>query len=433
MPYKTSGRLPAERASRLGHLEVLKSELVNKLIDSFHNSDDFSAKTFNLDWQNIQTDEKPLSIIFSVDGSLQIVESKKPPYKKLAFVKTALLRMDNYKLSKIDKDTPHPFVLRDILADSAVYHSTVFPLKHVSVKGIKTYDAIRQIIFESVKDPLLNDQIMETLKWLVYEKWNDRPKKQLELFECPHCHKTLATLAYDLETGNCVNCKNEIYITDMLGFHQEMAEEAAPDSVASNYMMIHEFLMLLSGIRYYWEKDKSVLADALFIKDGPLSIRAQYSKLVEPMRSFLEYSRKKGIDIHIISQEKTGYFCDHLELIGPSAPEGAIFIPDGKYIKEEVQSRPNEGMPYGKDTNYGAKVFVKINNYHKMVINIPFGKYKESPKKEDLIGIEKIFSTLPVVLSNKFEGALLPIELAHGIASLSTYPSAQILEIFSNI
>ena len=341
--------------------------------------------------------------------------------------------MDNYKLSKIDKDTPHPFVLRDILADSAVYHSTVFPLKHVSVEGIKTYDAIRQIIFESIKDPLLNDQIMETLKWLVYEKWNDKPKKQLELFECPHCHKTLATLPYDMETGKCDNCDGDLFITDMLGFHQEMAEEAAPDSIASNYMMIHEFLMLLSGIRYYWEKDKSILGDALFIKDGSLSIRAQYSKLVEPMRSFLEYSHKRGIDIHIISQEKTGYFCDHLELIGPSAPEGSMFIPDGKYIKEEVQSRPNEGMPYGRDTNYGAKVFVKMNNYHKMVLNIPFGRYKEAPKITDLIGIDKIFSTLPIVLSNKFEGALLPIELAHGIASLSTYPSAQILKIFSNI
>ncbi|GAI11437.1 unnamed protein product, partial [marine sediment metagenome] len=30
MPYKAGERLPAERASRLGHLDVLKSELVKK-------------------------------------------------------------------------------------------------------------------------------------------------------------------------------------------------------------------------------------------------------------------------------------------------------------------------------------------------------------------------------------------------------------------
>lgn len=49
----------------------------------------------------------------------------------------------------------------------------------------------------------------------------------------------------------------------------------------------------------------------------------------------------------------------------------------------------------------------------------------------NLIGAERIFATLPTVLSSRFEGALLPIELAHGVASLSTYPSAQILKIFA--
>jgi len=39
---------------------------------------------------------------------------------------------------------------------------------------------------------------------------------------------------------------------------------------------------------------------------------------------------------------------------------------------------------------------------------------------------------LPKILSNRYEGALLPIELANGIASLSTYPSAKVLELFSS-
>jgi hypothetical protein len=36
-----------------------------------------------------------------------------------------------------------------------------------------------------------------------------------------------------------------------------------------------------------------------------------------------------------------------------------------------------------------------------------------------------------MILSNRFEGALLPIELANNIASLSTYPSAKTLELFA--
>ena len=68
-----------------------------------------------------------------------------------------------------------------------------------------------------------------------------------------------------------------------------------------------------------------------------------------------------------------------------------------------------------------------------MVLNIPTGEFIENPTLPNLIGAGNIFATLPTILSNRFEGALLPIELANGIASLSTYPSAQILKIFAEV
>jgi hypothetical protein len=36
-----------------------------------------------------------------------------------------------------------------------------------------------------------------------------------------------------------------------------------------------------------------------------------------------------------------------------------------------------------------------------------------------------------MLLSNRYEGALMPIEMANGVASLSTYPSAKILKMFA--
>ena len=35
MPYQGGKRLAGERASKLGHLDVIQSELVNELIDQF--------------------------------------------------------------------------------------------------------------------------------------------------------------------------------------------------------------------------------------------------------------------------------------------------------------------------------------------------------------------------------------------------------------
>ena len=69
-----------------------------------------------------------------------------------------------------------------------------------------------------------------------------------------------------------------------------------------------------------------------------------------------------------------------------------------------------------------------------MVINIPTGErgeFVENPALSNLIAIEGIIATLPKILSNRYEGALLPIELANGVAALSTYPSAKVLELFS--
>ena len=431
MPYQAGNRLPGERASRIGHLEVLKSPLVRQLVENFQRPE-IPIECKNLNWQPIDTDEESLKYIFGVDGSTQTIKPDKSPYSTIAFVKTALLKIDEYELEKVDKESPHPYVIRDILQDSAIYHATVFPLRNIGIPGLSNYHAIRQIIYESINDnsPEMEGQIMETLKWLAYKKWTSE-RNSLTSFECPHCHNKNATLPYDAQEGNCPYCGMKIYITDWLGFHLEMGEESAQDIIATTYMNIHETFLLFTAIRTYWERRSKILSECLFVKDGPLSIRAQYSKLVQPIRQFLAYARDQGIPIHILGQEKSGKFFDHFQFIGNEAPERSLFIPSDAYIKTQIQQRPLEGAEYGIDTNYGAKVFVKWNNYHKMVLNIPFGEFVANPKLEDLIGHKRIFATIPKILSNRYEGALLPIELAHGIASLSTYPSAKILKLFA--
>jgi hypothetical protein len=434
MPYPAGNRLPGERASKLGHLEVLKSELVNRLCESFENPES-TSEPFNVAWEAIPLTGTPLKIVFGVDGSMQPIRSETQPYKELAFVKTAILKVDSAALAKVDRENPHPFALRDIMADSASHHATVFPLKNVGVSGISTYHAIRQIIFDSINDPSLEGEPLETLKWIAYEKWNTQPKP-LEKFGCPHCEKTVATLPYDAEEGSCPGCGNHLLLTDMLGFHLEMAEDSAPSTLAMSYMGVHETLLLFTAIRYFWQERQESLARCLFVKDGPLYLRAQYSKLVNPIREFLVHAKDSGYPVHLIGQEKTGKFHDHLQMIGRDAPTGCLFIPDGHYISREINHSPDSKTPYGKDTNYGVKVFVKLNDYHQMVLNIPTAKnvknpYSESPKLEDLIGIEKIFATLPELLSYRHEGGLLPVELANGVASLSTYPSARILNMFA--
>lgn len=434
MPYQGGNRLPGEQASKLGHLDVIKSELVNEIINQFENIKPSEAESEST-WEEINPDAEPLDLIFAVDGSLQTVRSDFPPYKELSFIKTALLWLDQHALAKLDPDTPHPIEMRDIMTESAMYHATVLPLKGVRIPGQSNYNTVRKIIFDSFQDASLGAEPYKTLKWLAYEKWTDKKPKSPN-FDCPLCEQKEQSFAYDHDESECTNCKEHLYLTDMIGFHMEMSEEVARESLSRSYMLIHEMLLLFTGIRIFWEKEKfDVLGKSVFIKDGPLSLNSQYSKLAIPIRRFFEYAKNNNKKIYVVGQEKTGTFVEHLDIISRHAPGNSVFLPSNEYIRKEVQHAPERSEPYGSRTNYGNKLFVKLDEYHHLVISVPTGEYLKEGSKvlDDLIGVERILATLPKIISHRHECALVPVELANGVASLSNYPSAAILKRFANM
>lgn len=441
MPYSAGSRLPAESASKLGHLAVINNEWVQALVKDFEELQEGTVDSSNTVWQAFNIEGvTPLRNIWAVDGSFVAVRADTKPPKEVAFVKTALMLVDKFKIDQIDKENPHPLILQDIMRDSALFHATVFPLKNVRSSLGSNYDAIRHIVNESMKIDE-DGAFYETLKWIAYRKWEENTNNNSPSFECPHCHfKQENGLIYDADEGVCAHCKNQIFLTDMIGFHLDMDEESAPDSVASAYMLIMEHLMLFTAVRLLWNHyDKSIFSDTLFIKDGPMTLRSQYSKLVPNIRMFIEHSKRQERPIHIVSQEKSGAFFDHLSSIARFAPphdrgQNIHFAPlSHEYVRREVHRSPDLANPYGKRTNWGEKVYVKLDPVNCMVLNIPTGEYVDDvnfPGASDLVGFQRILSTLPALVSNKFEGALFPIELANGIASMSSYPSARILQRF---
>lgn len=442
MPYQSSTGLPGENASKLGHLTVTQSNWVKSLISDFENVDQSNFDPSKTIWQEFSVKSvTPLNSVWATDGSFVSIKTGGIPQKEVAFVKTALLTVDKARIDAVDKENPHPLILQDIMKDSAIFHATVFPLKNVRTSLGSNYDAIRNIVNDSMKIDQ-GGAFYETLKWISFRKWKNSPSTS-PAFNCPHCdHKIENGLAYDADEGICqnANCGETIFLTDMIGFHLDMDENSAPDSVASSYMLIMEHLMLMTAIRILWNhSDRNLLSNTLFIKDGPLTLRSQYSKLVPPIREFLQHAKANNRPIHIIGQEKSGAFFDHLESIAKfpkphSHGENLSYaVLSHDYVRQEVYRSPDLTNPYGSRTNWGEKVYIKLDPSTHLVLSIPTGEYDPAgnfPSSTDLIGLEKILATLPSLISRKFAGALFPIELANGIASMSSYPSAKILERF---
>ncbi|MGZ2455647.1 hypothetical protein [Rhizobium anhuiense] len=438
MPYAKGGRLPAETASKLGHLTVVQSDWVRSLISEFEDPTMVGSGKVPDPWNAATSTSKPLSRVWAVDGSFVSVKAEAGAGREVAFVKTALLTVDRVRLGAIDKDNPHPLLLQDIMADSAIFHATVFPLKNVRTSLGSNYDAVRHIVRDSMKIDE-NGAFYQTLKWLAYSSWSSAPTRSPS-FNCPHCNEIVDGLATGVDEAPCRNCGGEVFLSDMLGFHLDMDEESAPESVASSYMLVMEHLMIFTAIRAFWEHtDKNLVSETLFIKDGPLTLRSQYSKLIPAIRSFLQHAKTAGRPIHVIGQEKSGAFRDHLESIAKTVepterghpPSYAVLTHD--YIRQEVYRSPDLKNPYGSRTNWGEKVYLKLDPGTALVINVPTGDYDPDgafPTAGDLIGLERILATLPDLVSHKFEGALFPIELANGVASMSSYPSSKVLQRF---
>lgn len=441
MAYNQGTRLGAETASKLGHLSVIQSEWVRSLIESFEDRKSIDAASTTTTWQRFNLSEAiPLRNIWAVDGSFVTVSTDTKPVKEVAFVKTALLSVDKTKLDSIDKEHPHPLLLQDILRESAVFHSTVFPLRNIQTSLGSNYDAVRNIVNESIK--IDEDGVFyETLKWITYQKWEEGSKMSSPEFDCPHCYlRVEGGFEYNSDEGKCGSCGNRIFLTDMIGFHLDMDEDSAPDSVASAYMLLMEHLMLFTAIRLLWgHSDKSLVSETIFIKDGPLTLRSQYSKLVPNIRVFFEFAKAQNRIIHVIGQEKSGAFFDHLSsIVLFTEPfergDDLAYAPlSHGYVRKEVYRSPELSNPYGSRTNWGEKLYVKLDSGTYMVLNVPTGLYKDDsnfPSANDMIGLRRILATIPGLVSHKYEGALFPIELANGISSMSSYPSAKILQRF---
>ena len=190
-----------------------------------------------------------------------------------------------------------------------------------------------------------------------------------------------------------------------------------------------ETLILFDFLRRY-RNNPSELEKTLFLKDGPLLLRAQLARLVEPIRDFLCFLRDRSVQVNIVGIEKNGGMVELVDEFKNSLPKiGDYFIPSVKFLVEDI-SGTQLANNYRNRVSYGAKVAIRLGKRHVVVIHIPTGEFLMEPDSQDLIGFEDSVRVLSNVLSQRYENALVPLVLINSMVSISRRPSNKVLEKF---
>jgi hypothetical protein len=209
-------------------------------------------------------------------------------------------------------------------------------------------------------------------------------------------------------------------------------DDWAREEAAISLRNVLETLTLFHFVIRYWQKNPVILSEILFIKDGPLLLRAQLYRLVDSIRDLITTLKTQNVSLHLVGIEKNGELVDHIEDIKKHLSNpGDFFLPSVEYIIEEIAGLSFDRTKYRNRVQYGSKVVIRLGPDHVVPLDIPTGTFLLEPKTEDLLGFVETASVLSEMTSYSHDNALIPIKLVNDYSSISQSPSGDILKAFA--
>ena len=136
--------------------------------------------------------------------------------------------------------------------------------------------------------------------------------------------------------SSVLQCGHRHTLSDYLGIGTSGPEDWSREDSASALRDALETLTLFHFIRKYHQEDEA-MSETLFVKDGPLLLRAALSRLVVPIRDFIVHMKGNGHPLRLVGVEKTGNFAGFLEEYSMAILEpGDFFLPTVRFVVEEI-------------------------------------------------------------------------------------------------
>lgn len=376
----------------------------------------------------------PVRFVVTVDGGQAVIPNEVRRDKRIAFIKVCamLVRREDIRFLR-QNPVIDPRDLAKMFDGGVWFHAAPLPLAGITIPG----ETVKETIRKTVDAVLEYTGLYETLSYLVSREWDSSydmdPARNPRAphMDCLSCGATIWLPRSELNFA-CQSCQHHHRLSDYLGIAQEAPEDWSREEAVMSLRNALETLTMFHFVIHYWKTRPEVLGETLFLKDGPLLLRAQLSRLVEPIRALIVAIKAKGLRFYLAGVEKNGELVDHIEDLRRHLNDvGDYFLPSVRYLVEEIAGLQFDPQQYRNRVQYGSKVVIRLGPDHVLPLDIPTGDFLTDPQATDLIGFPETASVLAEMTSYSHDNALIPIKLVNEYSSISERPSGDILKAFA--
>lgn len=434
MPYD------GEKASRLGHVEVVRNEAVKAALQRWTITSARPNSTDDIDRLCSPLEDLPLvgvldDVDFSitVDGSDTEVETtREHPTVKVGYLRVAgsMVRLDVFRsLARVRYIDP-----REVRRSHTEYAFDVaLPGSQLALPNMSGVDTWRTELDAFLRSARFDSSTTMTLAdgLLALHGTRGAPATEIELRVCPGCGLKATsgtTLAVTTTGGICPSCKEKLYLADVLRTHEEYNVEGSNFTPMGRVMTAAERLMSLCYLNFFADTAPEVLRHTIFMTDGPLAL---FGPLAPLKRRFQEHlsdlsswcAQRDLVAPLIVGIEKSGAFVEHAEQIKDLIPTGHVMRLTNDYINR-ISGRPADNH-YGVDEFYGRRFIYRTRAGDPLVITVlpapglsPYEGGAEVEGWDAYPTLRLICEILDSLRTRMYQHAVVPVALAHSAAAL---------------
>lgn len=431
------GKRPAEYASKSAHSQVVNDPSVRDFLKQCSlpkRADEVSIPDHaELPFEPVA--DNPIRHVIAIDGGYDevIVRSEFPSSTMCFFQFGALI----FSVEDLDGLEEQPFIDPDDMSKLKRIQrmKLVLPIRNIAFKEESTLtDSVRRAVHDFFHQKMDDERLADTLRWFIFQEYG--PKLSAwTLASCPVCGAPNIQLRRSEIRSNhtfpCDNCGGEIYLTDVFRLHEAVDDELGAGGILGYVTTTIEQIILVHLIRLILKTKPAMLAQILFIKDGPLAFFGQTANMHKPMRELIKHLFDHST-LYLAGLEKSGSFVEHADAITSKLDPGTVLILDNDYIYRYVlPGKADPANPYGRTTYYSNKLIFKTHGGRVYVMSLPTREVLAHPKGDDFENLSVILTNIEKLRCDMYDNALVPVALANKLVSLANHPSSRILQKFA--